>query len=437
MPGHKFGQQLEGLPLLNLDATEATGLDNLYEAEGIIKDAMQYMSDFYGSYHTVFLTNGSTAGILTAILTVCKQDDKILVARNCHYSVWNALVLSGAKPVYITPKYVNNIIESIDPYDVEQAILMYPDIKAMILVSPTYEGIVSDISSIKKSLGDRILIVDEAHGAHLVLDKNFPQTSISQGSDIVIHSLHKTLPALTQSALIHICSNKVSYEDIIKNLKLTQTSSPSYLMMATMDYARAYLMSDTDKISLYIKKLLEIRNKLRQLKHLKLLDEKPCRYDISKIVIITEHSNLTGYQLAQILEDKYNLGIEAAYNTHIILITTIVDCNLALDRLCNVLIEIDLELYQVDKELYTSEIPQEICTALSPRYTYYLESVWQDIENIEGCICAQNIMFYPPGIPLICIGEIFVEEHIKLIQKFSEKLKGIQIENGIIKILTV
>ncbi len=333
MPGHKFGKHLDDISLLKLDATEATGLDNLYEAEGIIKEAMQYMADFYGSHHTIFLTNGSTAGILTAILTVCKPDDKILVARNCHYSVWNALILSGAQPVYIAPRYTNNIVHRVDPNDVKKAMELYPDIKAMILVSPTYEGIVSDVASIKNILEDRILIVDEAHGAHFVLDENFPTTSVSQGADIVIHSLHKTLPVLTQSALIHICSHKVSYDDIIKNLKLTQTSSPSYLMMAIMDYTRAYLINNTDKISIYIRKLIEIRNTLATLKHLKLLDEKSCRYDISKIVIITENVNLTGYQLAQILEEKYSLGIEAAYNTHIILITTLVVENVSFEHL--------------------------------------------------------------------------------------------------------
>ncbi|OON97353.1 MAG: hypothetical protein ATN32_05600 [Candidatus Epulonipiscium fishelsonii] len=244
MPGHKFDKTniFKDINLFNLDATEVTDLDNLYEANGVIKDAMDLMASFYGAKETIFLTNGSTAGILSSLMTVCKPNDKILVARNCHYSVWNALILTGAIPIYVTPNYYNEYLTGeLDFKSVKRALEKYPDVVGLIMVSPTYDGIVSDIAQIAKLMKHKILIVDEAHGAHFNINSVFPTSSINLGADIVIHSMHKTLPTLTQCALLHICSSKINYTDLIQNLRLTQTSSPSYLFMANMDYIRNYI----------------------------------------------------------------------------------------------------------------------------------------------------------------------------------------------------
>ncbi len=403
MPGHKFGQIIKDIPLLELDATEATDLDNLYEATGIIKQAMNAMSTFYQSKHTIFLTNGSTAGIISAILSVCRPKDKIIVARNCHYSVWNALILADVIPIYITPKYFsNNIIGEIDINDIKTALTKYPEIKGAIIVSPTYEGIVSDIKSISDILHeqDKILIVDEAHGAHFVINKIFPQTSILQGADLVVHSMHKNLPALTQSALLHICTPKIKYKDIIKNLKLIQTSSPSYMMMGTMDYLRNYIEENYNIIEEnYIKPLIELRSNLTKLKNLQLLDEKINRYDISKIVIFTHKTNISGYKLAQILENEYNLGVELASKTHIILITTMADDREALRVLAQVLIEIDSKLELENTIDVGFKISNKIFEGKSPRKINFASNNWIEIDKVVDKISAQNIMLYPPGIP--------------------------------------
>ncbi|MBS5800788.1 MAG: aminotransferase class I/II-fold pyridoxal phosphate-dependent enzyme, partial [Clostridiales bacterium] len=233
MPGHKLGTfgDMKQLDFTALDVTEANGLDNLYEAEGIIKEAMQEMSRFYGAQSTTFLTNGSTAGILASLMTICKPGDKVLIARNCHHSVWHALILIGAVPIYIQPEYNEDfgLMGVIAKETISQALDLYPEVKGAIIVSPTYEGIVSDVKGIAEVLHeqDKVLIVDEAHGAHFVVNEAFPESSVLQGADLVIQSMHKTLPTLTQSALLHRGTNKINEDELIKNLRLVQTSSPS------------------------------------------------------------------------------------------------------------------------------------------------------------------------------------------------------------------
>ena len=215
MPGHKFGQilNMKDIPLLDLDVTEVPGLDNLYEADGIIFDAQKQMAKKYGAKDTIFVTNGSTAGITASILTVCSPGDSLIVARNCHHSVWNALILGGIRPIYINPAYhkEHNILGGICPLELDETLQKHPEAKGLILVSPTYEGLVSDIKAIAKVVDDhkKLLIVDEAHGAHFVWHDSFPESALIQGADLVIQSMHKTLPALTQSALLHIGSHKL------------------------------------------------------------------------------------------------------------------------------------------------------------------------------------------------------------------------------------
>lgn len=438
MPGHKFGRfgNLEQIKLHLLDATEANGLDNLYEAEEVIKEAMELMADFYAVKETIFLTNGSTAGILASILSICKPGEKILVARNCHHSVWSALVLSGAIPIYVSPTYRDKqgIIGEIRTEEIKRALEKYPEVKGAIIVSPTYEGIVSDIQGIADTLHkkDKILVVDEAHGAHFEVSNYFPKSSSKQGADLVIHSMHKTLPTLTQSALLHICSDRVSKEQVISSLKMVQTSSPSYIMMSVMDYMRGYIEENRNNIeSQYIKPLIQTRKDLQSLKYLSLLDEDMNRYDISKIIILTQGANINGYELAQQLEEKYDIGVEAAQNNFIILMSTIADGIQNLAYLKKALMEIDRSLMtgRIGLQIYKQMI-EECKQGKAPREIYFKDKEWKLIDECINRTCSKNIMLYPPGIPLVCIGEQITEAHIQIIKQAKEQLQGIKIENN-------
>ena len=441
MPGHKFGS-IEAVNKINLwliDNTEAFGLDNLYDAEGVIKQAMELMADFYGAKKTLFVTNGSTAGILASILTVCKEGEKIIVARNCHHSVWSALVLSGAVPIYLSPEYLaeDNMLGEITPQSVKKALENYPDTKGVILVSPTYEGIVSDIKAISEEVRkhNKILIVDEAHGAHFVLDHLFPKSSIHLGADIVVSSMHKTLPTLTQSSLLHICSDKIDYSILLSSLRMVQTSSPSYAMMGLMDYIRAYILENKKQIKeAYINPLLCIRKQLKELKNLKLIEQP--NYDISKIVISTVNTSIDGYELAQILNNDYDIASEAALNTHVILMTTIADNKITLLKLEKALQNIDDTLgYMYTKSQKDYYFNFEISLGISPRKVHYREKEWLPINECIGKVLAQNIILYPPGIPVICTGEVLGIEHLKQIDELKEKLQGIQLTNSTVKLL--
>jgi arginine/lysine/ornithine decarboxylase len=436
MPGHKFGTaaDISHINLALLDNTEVVEMDNLYEAKGVIKQAMDLMAEFYGAKHTLFLTNGSTAGILASILAVCRENEKIIVARNCHHSVWSALILSGAVPVYVNPVYLKeeDLLGEISAEEIERAIKEHPDAKGVILVSPTYEGIVSDINAIAHIVHkyNKILIVDEAHGAHFVVGEPFPVNSIEQGADIIINSMHKTLPTLTQSALLHIGSDKIEYNELLRALKMVQTSSPSYIMMGMMDYIRAYILENKDLIKKdYIENLMEMRAALRQLKYLRLIDIKDS--DISKIIISTISCNIEGYKLAELLDKKYNIVVEAAFKHYIIIITTIADNKKTLSLLKKAVFDIDDHLTS-SISVYEGDYLKDtvIKNAISPKVVYYALKEWIDLKDSEGQVAAHHIMLYPPGIPIICMGETISRWHINHFYELKDKLEGInQVDN--------
>lgn len=439
MPGHKFGTiaDLNKLNLSSLDNTEAIGMDNLYEASGIIKQAMNLMADFYGAKETIFLTNGSTAGILTSILSTCKEGDKLIVARNAHHSVWSGLVLAGVTPIYINPVYLEeeDILGEVTPKTIEEALIQYPDAKGVLIVSPTYEGVVSDIGAISKVVHkhDKLLIVDEAHGAHFVLGNSFPISSTRKGADLVINSMHKTLPALTQSGLLHICSNRVKYEKVIEALRMIQTSSPSYIMMGLMDYIRCYILEHHALIKRqYIDELVLMRDRLRiNLQTLRLVEKEPQFYDRSKLVISTYYAHMNGYQLADILNKHFNIVVEAALDNYIILMTTMADQKLTLNRLEHALQVIDSNVERVNrKERINLFITQSMSLGTSPRKIFYSKKQWLEISECQGKRATKNIMLYPPGIPLVCIGEEIQEKHIRTLTRFKDKLQGIKVINN-------
>ena len=243
MPGHKAGRLGAFTEILSQDITEITGFDNLHKPEGILLQSQKRCAKLFGAEESFFLVNGSTSGILSAILSVCNTEDEIVVARNCHKSVYSALVLSGAKPIYILPQSIENadFLGSITLEQIQKAVTK--NTKAVILTSPTYEGITSNISEISDFLHNKniLLIVDEAHGSHMKFHHFFPKTALEQNADIVIQSLHKTLPCPTQTAVLHIQGNRVNRNRLKQCLSMVQTSSPSYLFLSAIDYCCHWL----------------------------------------------------------------------------------------------------------------------------------------------------------------------------------------------------
>ena len=276
MPGHKRAF----LPFANpyaIDITEIEGFDNLHHATGILQEAQQKAADLYGAKKTYYLVNGSTCGLLAAISAATRRGDTILMARNCHKAVYHAVELSELKTEYLYPSITKEGIQgSIHPKDVEEALKRHPKIKAVILTSPTYDGVLSDIRTIAGMVHEKNipLIVDEAHGAHLGFSENFPASAVSEGADVVIQSFHKTLPSLTQTAVLHRMSERIAPERIRKYLSVYQTSSPSYLLMASIDRCVRILQSRSERYFADLEEnLTTFYRKVQDLKHLKVLTE--------------------------------------------------------------------------------------------------------------------------------------------------------------------
>ena len=432
-----------------IDITEIIGCDNLYESEGMLKDAMERAARVYGAEETFFLVNGSTVGILSAITAVVKRGERILVARNCHKAVFHAIELRELQAVYLHPEYVADwdMPGTISVEEVKAQLEKYPDCKAVVITSPTYEGLVSDVETIvelahKKGIP---LIVDEAHGAHLIFDERFPKSALQCGVDVVIQSMHKTLPSFTQTALIHMKKGYVNTARIKEYIGYYQTSSPSYLFMAGRDYCIGQIEEKGSHLwDSFFEMREEFLEKMAMLKYIRILQgNDPC-----KLVVSVKGTGLSGNELQKILLEKYHIQLEMAAETYVLGIVTMCDTKEGFDRLAEALLSIDKELQgklcetgmdaQVadmstgnSTESKTNELPFT-ATSCPEDIVYTLARVREieteeiPLEDSTGRICASYVNLYPPGIPLFLPGEKITKEHIVLIEGYLKKNMHVQ-----------
>lgn len=436
MPGHKrnFSDIFEGENIFSFDITEITGYDDLHHPEGIIRSLMDDIKKIYGTEESFLLINSSTAGILSSIATVCNIGDKILVSRNCHKSVYHGIQLLGLEPIYLYPEIDQyGICCGIQRQEVEDVLKKEKNIKAAIIVSPTYEGNVSNIFEISRILHEYeiLFIVDEAHGAHFIFNEAFPDSAIHLGADVVIQSLHKTLPSLTQTGLLHLCSNRISKSRIQEKLSVFQSSSPSYILMASIDYCIHKCYEKKESFQQYIENINNFRNAVQTLKHLKLI----ATDDIGKIVISVKDTSISGKELFHCLQEKYHIELEMAEVSYVIAMTSICDHQGAFERFYHALEEIDQELeYDYQPISYQSFVESNI--AMTPEEAGKRKKIEVLLKNAIGCIGADFVYLYPPGIPAIVPGEIIKQEHIQHIQKYVERqMKVVGYKDGKISII--
>lgn len=422
MPGNKRIGDLN-----QFDFTEVDGLDDLYHPEGIIKQALDRIKNLYDTLESYILVNGSTVGILSAITSCTKKGDNILIARNCHKSVYNAVEIWDLKPTYIMPKTINSFMGEITPDAVKKSIENNRNIKVCVVTSPTYEGVVSDIKSIAEVCHKNgvVLIVDEAHGSHLMFHDYFPDSAVQSGADIVIHSTHKTLTSLTGTGLLHICSHRVDKELVKKRLSTFQTSSPNYLMMCSVDNCICEIIENGEKLFAdYIKKLNNFYLQCGKLRNIKVYNgENSFAFDKGKIVITTENTNLSGIELQKVLREKYLIETEMASAQYIIGMTGIYDTDIGFEKLISALFEIEKELSLDKKEIFSLNYIPKIREI--PGQVEYMKKELVDIEKAVGRISAEYIYAYPPGIPIVAAGENFDENVLDTI-KFLLK-KGVNV----------
>lgn len=437
MPGHKRNTKMLGTQLpYNIDITEIDGFDDLHHADGIIKNIQEKAQKIYNTKKSFLLINGTTCGILAGIRSFVKKNDKILVARNCHKSVYHAIELNELKPIYVMPKTNEDGINlEIMPKEVKNKIKENPDIKLVVLTSPTYEGIISNIKEIVKICHENKIpvLVDEAHGAHLkFMNKTKELSAVDAGADIVVQSVHKTLPALTQTSLLHINGNMVNEEKLKHELSIFETSSPSYILMASIENCLDFLQQNENMFERYEENLEYFYNKTKELKKLEILKNKLTDqyFDDGKIVIITTKTNITGKELSEILRKKYKIELEMSYVNYAIAMTSVCDSKENVERLINALIDIDakLEIQKMPKYEFENILP------IISKSIYEAEKedkfVKIDYRKAEGRISKEYMWVYPPGIPIITPGEIISKDIINLMEQISEAGLEIRTDNG-------
>lgn len=349
MPGHK--RRLSADDACQIDITEIEGFDNLHHSQGILKEAQEKAARLYGSKKAYYLVNGSTCGILAAVSAATSRRDKVIVARNSHKAVYNALYLNELIPTYVYPVITDMGIQGqISVEAVQKAIEETEDASAVIITSPTYDGISSNIAQIAELAHAKgmVLIVDSAHGAHFGFGYGMPENVIKQGADIVIESVHKTLPAYTQTALLHICSDRVKPEAIERYLDIYETSSPSYVLMAGIERCIDMVSNQKDQLFSGLQRNLDsFYEKVSGLKYLKVLTKADLKaddafdFDRSKIIIFTDRAGMSGQDMWDILLQKYHIQIEMAAGNYAVALSGVMDTEEGFDRLAAALIDID------------------------------------------------------------------------------------------------
>ena len=488
MPGHKRNKAcIEGDFPIERDITEIDGFDDLHHSEGILLEAQNALSRMYGTRKSFFSVNGSTAGILTAISASVKKGGQILVARNCHKAVYHAIYLRELVPTYIYPQSDNDlgINGSISVSRVERYLEENPKIEAVFITSPTYDGVVSDVRQIAEAAHKHgiPLIVDEAHGAHFRFSDYFPVSATDLGADVVIQSFHKTLPAMTQTAVLHLCSERVSEKLIRRFLGIYETSSPSYILMSSLDACVAKLEKDSGRLfDEFTENLEAARRQLGQRRYIRLLqtpeetgeekDEQGTTeifdYDRSKLILSTLHSSLNGPELAGILRRKYHLEVEMTTENYVLALAAVGDTREGFRRLCKAIEEIDrqeAELAEKSRNItekiavgnsdYVPKVERQNCVKCNsedcercekkdtrsdglrnekyackcgPMKQLMSISRAMDapsqlclLEESAGKIAAEFVYLYPPGIPIIVPGEQITGLFTRNVRRYMER----------------
>lgn len=446
MPGHKGQKFFERIgfgnvfnQMADLDITEIEGADNLFQAEGIIKNVEDKYAKLYGARHSHILVNGSSCGLIAAMMAVCDENEAMIVARNCHKSIFNGLTLGHIEPIYSYPKEIEGKGIS-GPVEVEEIVKLMdenPKVKAVILPSPNYYGVCSDIEKISDAvhLRGKVLIVDQAHGAHLKFMDDLGHgkrlSAEMQGADLVINSVHKTLGSFTQSAVLNVMSDRVDKDALLNRLEILQSSSPSYLLMASLDVAASYLLRCGSEIMASWENDIEFfYNEAKQINGLQIFEDE--NLDRTKININMSRLGLNGSELEQELM-KYHIYVELVTGDIVMCMTGVGNVREDYEKLIEA-------LKDIGKGRGIIEVKDKELSSIYNR-KFKMENIptkWEkiNIEDAEGKISRGSLIPYPPGIPIICSGEVIESEvidYVVQLRKAGEKVIGID-EQGKIKV---
>ncbi|SHI49960.1 aminotransferase class I/II-fold pyridoxal phosphate-dependent enzyme [Lutispora thermophila] len=436
MPGHKRGKIFNKLGLeyllenlIEMDTTEVPGVDNLHSPEGAVLEAQRRAAEAFGADYTFFLINGTTSGIYAMILAVTKPGDKILIPRNAHRSVVSGTILGKLVPEYLMPE--------IDPYmgipmgikvsTVAEALDHHPDAKAVFITSPTYYGACSDIEAIAKIVHDRgkLLLVDEAHGSHFPFHPELPISAIKAGADMAAQSTHKTLASMTGSSMLHVKDGRIDIDRLKFFLQLVQTTSPSHVMLASLDVAR-YIMEKHGHMILEecIKYSNMVRNEINAKSPFYCLGKDKINsygihdIDSTRITICLKGGGISGVKGEEILRNKYNIQVEMSDARNIVAISSIADDEESYMRLLRAVLDMGRWHNAEDELLHEIRLPYSTPVCSIPPYeALYRQVEYIDVEKSPGHISAEMAVPYPPGIPVLMPGEYIEKDIVDYLRK--------------------
>lgn len=452
MPGHKGRQEEDNVLSLFLggrvysaDVTNVPGMDDLHQAHGVIKEAQDLAAKTFGADKTYFLVNGSSCGLQALVMSVCRPGERIIVPRNMHRSILSGIILSGAVPVFFRPEYSleYGIPLGVAPKTIAAILSRNQGAKAVIIVNPTYHGITSDISSIAAIVQQHgiPLLVDEAHGPHLGFHEDLPQSALEAGADASVQGIHKMLSAFTQASMLHLKGGLIDRQRLEANLKLLQSTSTSYLLLASLDAARSQMDA---RGRCLVGCALELSNCLRD--SISMMGgfsvmgrealKNTCAFglDPTKITISVRDLHVTGLWSEQWLRQNHCIQVEMSDLCNLLLIITFGNCRNDSDRLLGALGDmadyikqnktLDIPHTDLSRYNFLPEIPEQ---AITPREAFWAPCAVIPLREAAGRISTEVVACYPPGIPVICPGEIItpeIIEHLSAMRKMGMHFQG-------------
>jgi arginine decarboxylase len=436
IPGHRFERGISkrwkdvvGDEIFKFDLTETSLVDDLHNPEGVIKEAQLLAQEVFHAEHSYFLVNGTTCGNEAMIVSTAFAGQKVAIPRNAHKSALMGLIISGAEPIYIFPELSREwgIQGGITPEDVKEMFKTNPDCKGVMVVSPTYYGVCSDLRGIAKVCHEHnaVLMVDEAHGAHMYFSDQLPDGALVQGADMCAQSIHKVTGSLTQSSMLHVNSSLVDINRLEATLHIVQSTSPSYLLMTSLDMARHDLAVNGQEM---IKNAVELsdyaRDEINKINGMTCVGEDLIgkagvkELDTTRLIISARKVGITGFELKELLYEEYGVDLELSDYINVLAIVTFANTKDDIDRLLLALNDIAKKHKRDDEvvnEIFLPDVPKRI---LTPREAFF--SVKKDIpwSEARGKIAGEMIAPYPPGIPVIYQGEIVTDQVWEYIEDY-------------------
>ncbi|WP_188648339.1 aminotransferase class I/II-fold pyridoxal phosphate-dependent enzyme [Marinithermofilum abyssi] len=439
IPGHKGGRGMDpefrnfiGESALSIDLINIAPLDDLHHPHGSIKEAQELAAEAFGAEHTFFSVQGTSGAIMTMVMSVCTPGDKIIVPRNVHKSVLSAIILAGGHPVFVHPVMDPRlgIAHGVTKKDVERAIHLHPDAKAVLLINPTYYGIAANLAEIVECVhGYGIpVLVDEAHGVQTHFHERLPMSAMQAGADMAATSVHKLGGSLTQSSVLNVQGNRINHRRVQSIISMLTTTSTSYILLASLDAARRHLATRGREL---VENALQLADKARreinQIPGISCIGREllgsDAVYDMdeTKLIIHLHSLGITGYDAERWLRERWNIEVELSDLYNILCLVTPGDTPDSIEVLIRALRDLSSHFYTEGKqERKAAQLPDIPSLAVSPRDAFYANTVTIPFTESAGRIIAEFIMIYPPGIPVLLPGERITEENIEYIQKHME-----------------